>query len=97
MAKFPISKPAQLKQAIDFILREAKQVEVILERKLGKQAAALFAISSAGSMAAALNRMGVPNLNAQLSKMIEARAPQSGLPCDAWTSSAAMIAARANP
>lgn len=95
--KFDGSKSDQLKQTIGFIFRQAKAAEAALEKKYGKRAAAVFAVSNAGYLAATLNGMGVPNVNAQLGKMIAAAAPASGLPCGVWADTVAKIEAKAKP
>lgn len=95
--KFDGSKSDQLKQTIGFIFRQAKVAEAALEKKYGKRAAAVFAVSNAGYLAATLNGMGVPNVNVQLGKMIAADAPASGLPCGVWADTVAKIEGKAKP
>lgn len=94
---FEGSKIARLKRTIAFTFRQRKTVSAALADRLGDQAAAIFALSSAGYMADALNRMGVPNLNRQLGGMLEKEGPLTGLPCYVWVHTAIKAQSRAKP
>jgi hypothetical protein len=81
---FKGSKSLRLRRTIAFIFRQKAVVESVLSKQLGKPESAVFSVSTAGNMLYALNRMGVPNVNGQLTGIVKSYAPESGLPCDVW-------------